>query len=201
MEMDKAPRKGAKPRLGREAWEDAALAAIARGGLASVAVEPLAVALGTTKGSFYWHFADREALITAALERWERRETVDVIARVGRIPDAGASLGQVFTEGFRGELGGSIDAALLADAGHPAVARALRRVTRRRLSFTTALFARVGFPVAEAQRRATLAYAAYLGHVVLRRADSAALPRGAAADGYLAHVLATLLTPLPTRSR
>ena len=59
MEMDKALRKGAKPRLGREAWEDAALAALGRGGLASVAVEPLAVALGTTKGSFYWHFADR----------------------------------------------------------------------------------------------------------------------------------------------
>ena len=57
--------------MDREQWAEAALGAIATGGIKAVAVEPLAARLGVTKGSFYWHFADRRALIDAALERWE----------------------------------------------------------------------------------------------------------------------------------
>lgn len=49
--------------LSKADWTEAALAALARDGLASVAVEPLALQLGTTKGSFYWHFTDRADLI------------------------------------------------------------------------------------------------------------------------------------------
>ena len=69
----------------REDWAAAALAAIADGGLAAVAVEPLAARLGTTKGSFYWHFANRDALLAAALALWEETTTTDV-ARPGRGP-------------------------------------------------------------------------------------------------------------------
>ena len=59
---------GAGPtRLSRQAWVQAALEALAEGGLAAVAVEPLAARLGATKGSFYWHFANRDALSSAAL--------------------------------------------------------------------------------------------------------------------------------------
>src|SRR3954447_26624309 len=54
-----------------EDWELAALEAIREGGLAAVAVEPLARRLGVTKGSFYWHFKDRAALLDAAIHRWE----------------------------------------------------------------------------------------------------------------------------------
>ena len=60
-------------RLSPQDWIDAALAAIAAGGLAAVAVEPLAARLGTTKGSFYWHFASRDALLKAALANWEQQ--------------------------------------------------------------------------------------------------------------------------------
>src|SRR4051794_41644168 len=56
-------------------WTEAALEALARGGLTAVAVEPIAKSLGATKGSFYWHFADRNALLESALELWERRGT------------------------------------------------------------------------------------------------------------------------------
>ena len=51
-----------------------------RGGVAAVAVEPLAKVLQTTKGSFYWHFADRNALLEATLELWELRDTDRVMA-------------------------------------------------------------------------------------------------------------------------
>src|SRR4029077_16472970 len=42
----------------------------ADGGIDTVRVEPLAKALGITKGSFYWHFADRRALLDAMLDAW-----------------------------------------------------------------------------------------------------------------------------------
>jgi AcrR family transcriptional regulator len=71
-----------RQRLSASDWTAAALDALAAGGLAAVAVEPLATRLGTTKGSFYWHFTNRDALLRAVLERWERTDTEDVITYV-----------------------------------------------------------------------------------------------------------------------
>src|SRR5437763_13292034 len=63
--------KQEKPaRLDAEAWIAAAFDALAEGGIDTVRVEPLAKALAITKGSFYWHFADRRALIDAMLAAW-----------------------------------------------------------------------------------------------------------------------------------
>src|SRR5438876_4920557 len=69
-------------RLTREDWITAALAAIADGGLAAVGVEPPAARLGATKGSFYWHFENRDALLQAAIRRWEKGTTTDVVAEI-----------------------------------------------------------------------------------------------------------------------
>jgi AcrR family transcriptional regulator len=67
------------------------LGAIADGGLAAVSVEPLAARPGTTKGSFYWHFANRDALLDAAIRRWEKETTTDVAAEIPAGRDAPAS--------------------------------------------------------------------------------------------------------------
>ena len=69
-------------RLGKEAWVAAAFRLLGRRGIAAVGVEPLAKALGVTKGSFYWHFTDRRALLQALLAYWEERETSAIIADV-----------------------------------------------------------------------------------------------------------------------
>ena len=53
--------------------------AIASGGVGSVSIERLAVELGATKGSFYWHFKDRKALIEAALKAWDGAREQHVI--------------------------------------------------------------------------------------------------------------------------
>src|SRR5271170_185016 len=68
-------------------WARAALAAIARGGIAAVAVESVAADLGATKGSFYWHFKNRDALIQAALDLWEQTRTESVIEDLQHEPD------------------------------------------------------------------------------------------------------------------
>jgi len=61
-------------RLTRDDWLDAAFQAVVDGGFDKVRVLMLAEALGVTRGSFYWHFADHAALVSGLLERWRERE-------------------------------------------------------------------------------------------------------------------------------
>jgi AcrR family transcriptional regulator len=72
----------AKVRTPREAWIDAALQALAAGGPDAVRVEALAKSLGVSKGGFYHHFKDRQALLEEVLDTWERGMVDDVIERV-----------------------------------------------------------------------------------------------------------------------
>src|SRR5690348_18440284 len=62
-------------RLSAADWERGALEMIADEGVGALAVEALARRLGVTKGSFHWHFKNREALLQAALTRWEADDT------------------------------------------------------------------------------------------------------------------------------
>lgn len=61
-------------RLTREAWLDAAFAAVVEAGFDQARVLLLAERLGVTRGSFYWHFTDHAALIEALLARWQALE-------------------------------------------------------------------------------------------------------------------------------
>lgn len=71
-------------RTPRSRWIEEGLRALAAGGPDAVRVEALAQALGVTKGGFYGHFADRNALVEEMLGTWERRATDDALERVQR---------------------------------------------------------------------------------------------------------------------
>ena len=158
------------PRLTREAWEDAALEAIAEGGLTALSIEPLARRLGVTKGSFYWHFESREALLEATLNRWEQRSTDELIDRVrGLSPrEAFAVLARVAIDE---PLLGRLELVLGAAGDHGVVGPVVRRVMKRRLELLTQIFRGLGCSPAAARRRALLAYAAYTGLYHVLRAD------------------------------
>jgi AcrR family transcriptional regulator len=68
-------------RLDATAWIMAALDLLAEQGIDGVRVELLARRLGVTKGSFYWHFEDRDALHIAMLDHWRRKTTLGLIER------------------------------------------------------------------------------------------------------------------------
>ena len=191
----------ARTRLSRQDWVDAALAAMAEGGLAAVAVVPLAERLGATKGSFYWHFPSREALIEAALAAWEQTTTSAVIAEIDAASeDPPRQLRLLFKRVTQLAARDRIELALLATADHPTVRPVLDRVTRRRIDFAAELFQRLGFPRAEAKRRALLAYSAYLGHTQLVHATPQLLPKAQTARrAYLDDVLAALTSPSSPR--
>ncbi len=179
-------------------WTEAALDALARGGLVAVAVEPLAKALGTTKGSFYWHFADRNALLAATLELWEQRDTVRVIANLGDTQDAGTRLRHLLQLAFmsvRDESAGgagAIELALQASASHPLVAPTLTRVTTRRVASLSGLYGELGLSKARARDRALLAYTSYLGHAQMAHATPELLPQGRAFAKHVDQMVETL---------
>lgn len=176
-----------RKRLSARDWTAAAVEVLAAGGVAAVAVEPIAARLGTTKGSFYWHFTGRDALLEAALAQWERADTEDVIALIETEPDPPSRLRKLLAVAIGGN--DSVELALQPSADHALVAPVLARVTERRLAYLTALFAEIGFPPVEARHRSQLAYTAYLGHAQLRHATPALAMDGAA---YVDAAIATL---------
>jgi AcrR family transcriptional regulator len=178
--------------LHREDWARAALNAMAAGGVPAVKVEALARTLGATKGSFYWHFADRPALVDAAVALWEQTETDAIIDSLADATDPRERLGRLFSIIFVQPELGAVDAALIAARDQPAIGKALRRVTDRRVRFMRDAFAEMGFDGADADRRALYTHGIYLGLVVVRRANPDAVPASDSADAFADDLLDVL---------
>ena len=161
-------RKRGQPRLTPDDWAIAAFRAIARGGIDAVAVEPIAAELGATKGSFYWHFKNRDALIEAALDEWERRLTEEVIDELERDPDPANRLQQLFGAAFQqGPTGRAAEIAILANPEHPAVLRRVRRVAQRRITYIAKQLEQLGWEGSDALDRAVLLSYLYVGFLQL----------------------------------
>jgi AcrR family transcriptional regulator len=62
-------------------WLDAGYERLISGGVEAVKILPLAKALGLSRTSFYWHFADRDALLAAIVDRWSAQNTGNLLAR------------------------------------------------------------------------------------------------------------------------
>jgi AcrR family transcriptional regulator len=155
-------------RLSAEDWARAALEALAEGGLAAVAVEPVAVRLGVSKGSFYWHFRNRRALVEAALQRWEEW-TEEVIVRLEDVGDPVARMRALLEGAFGNRHDAAVSFRLISEADDPAVGAVARRVSERRLAYMRAILEEAGQPPQEAARRVLSGYGTYLGLAALTR--------------------------------
>ncbi len=143
-------------------WERAALDTIAESGLSAVAVEPLARRLGVTKGSFYWHFANRDALLGGAIARWERDQLADLTAH--EPADPSVALQTLVSKALKLLGRPTIQRRLTADADRdPRIAAALARVTRARVQRIERIYRAFGLTRSQARARATVAYACVLG--------------------------------------
>lgn len=180
-------------RLSAEDWALAALDVIAESGLASVAVEPLAKRLGVTKGSFYWHFPSRDALLVAALERWEVMEQEAVFGKLEAVSDPRARLRDLFLLVAHEYKTHIIYSELLKALDHPAVQPVLSRVSERRLDYLTASFRQAGLPRLEAQQRARLTYSAYVGFLQLSLQLAQPRLHHDEFEAYVSHVMTTLI--------
>jgi AcrR family transcriptional regulator len=158
--------KKTRTKLGKQDWIETGLTVLAESGVESVRVEPLAKLMKVTKGSFYWHFKDRNELLEAIVEEWVRLDTKSVIDRVNQLEaDPKTRLLKLFeiavenNEQIDGIGDGRIENAIRAWATNDAkVAAVVAEVDRQRLDYTADLFMKIGFTPLEAMVRAKMAY-------------------------------------------
>ncbi len=160
-------------------WIQAATELLVDGGVDLVRVDVVARALEVTRGSFYWHFKDRDDLLARVLEAWRAAATEQVIERFeGRGGHPRERIAELLSLPFRGqaaERAARIELAIRDWARRDAMAqRAVDEVDARRIGYTAQCFSALGFDIAEARSRAFILYSYQLAESLLRRQGSAA---------------------------
>ena len=152
-------------RTPRDRWIEEGLRALAAGGPDAVRVEALAKNLGVTKGGFYGFFADRDALLGAMLDTWERESTDEVIDRVER--EGGDPRTKIRRAGmltFSSDRLLPIDLAIRDWARRDeAVAERLRRVDNRRMALLREMIGTFCPDADEVEARSLLAFCVAIG--------------------------------------
>jgi AcrR family transcriptional regulator len=155
----------APTRTPRSSWIEAGLRALGAGGPDAVRIEPMAQALGVTRGGFYWHFEDRGALLEEILDAWERTSVDEVIERVeGEGGDARARLRRLSALAASSDEPLRIDLAVRDWARRePTVAERLRRVDNRRMDYVRSLFGAFCPDEADVEARCMVFYSLWIG--------------------------------------
>lgn len=161
-----------KPQLTPADWIKAATEVLVQNGIDAVRVDVLAKTMGVTRGSFYWHFRDREDLLMQVLKTWHDQATEDLINRFERSgASAAALLGGLMSLPLRGEAAvrlASIELAVRAWARRGDLARrVLDEVDAKRLAYTAQCFIALGFGFQDARHRAFALYSYVIGEALL----------------------------------
>ncbi len=156
-------KKQAAQKLDRQQWISVGLQVLADSGIDDVRVEPIAKLMNVTKGSFYWHFKNRDDLLSAILQEWVNTETHGLIDRVESLGgDATVKLLHLFE--FATQINGRVENAMRGWAiRDPQVAAIILKVDLDRLEYTRTLFLGVGFSPLESEIRARMAYFSLVG--------------------------------------
>jgi AcrR family transcriptional regulator len=163
---------------GMHDWVAAALEALAQQGAEGVRVEALATQLKVTKGSFYWHFKDRAALLEAMLGEWERLATTQVIVALEPEAAPKARLQKLLRLAARHPRAARTEQAIRAwGAREPAAREALTRVDARREAYVKAQLVACGVSPARAARRSHALYLMLIGEYARVSHGGAPSPR------------------------
>ncbi len=169
----------ARASLTPETWIEAATAVLEYEGIDHVRIDALAQQLQVTRGSFYWHFRDREDLLRRVLQAWREHATEQITLRLERARvDPREQLRDVMSLPFRGRTAARaarIELAIRAWARRDEMARqAVDEADASRIGYHAQLFAALGFGADESRLRAFLLYSYELAESQLsRQGDSA----------------------------
>ena len=174
-----APADADRTALTPQAWTDAATEVLVDQGIDHVRVDVLAKQLQVTRGSFYWHFRDREELLRSVLRAWREGATVQLTARLESAhTDPRQQLRDVLSLPLRGRSAvraARIELAIRAWARRDELARhAVDEADASRIGYIAQVFSSLGFGVVEARSRAFLLYAFVVGESLMANQGSAA---------------------------
>jgi AcrR family transcriptional regulator len=169
----------ARPTLTPDNWIDAATTVLVDQGIDHVRVDTLAGQLGVTRGSFYWHFRDREDLLRRVLQAWAERSTAQLTRRLESArDDPREQLRDVISLPFRGRAAARaarIELAIRAWARRDEMARlAVDEADASRIGYHAEVFQALGFATAEARMRAFVLYSYEVAESLLHRQGTAA---------------------------
>ena len=145
-ETNPMPKSSNNGRFDRAAWLRAALNVLASDGQARLNVEKLAGKLGVTKGSFYYHFRNRQDFIEKLLAFWEEEFTQQQLrALAASKAPAHERLFRLAVRVEREQLNKFDTAFRCWAAQDTLVAKVVRRVDAARFTAIKAIFAEIGF--------------------------------------------------------
>jgi AcrR family transcriptional regulator len=154
--------------LSAKDWLDQGLKSLARDGFTALKAEPLAKALGVSRGSFYWHFADVEAFHAAILKQWREVAAERIIADVEAATEDDNPL-QLLLRRVFGERLALENAVRTWATVDPTARAAVLAIDRRRLAYVESLFRASGHLPEVARARAQILYWAFLGFALSDR--------------------------------
>jgi AcrR family transcriptional regulator len=154
--------------LSAQDWIDLGLKTLATQGFSALKAEPLAKAMGVSRGSFYWHFADIGAFQAAILNAWREVAAEAIIAHVEAASADDDPLTVLLQRVFSEKL--ALERAVRGWAAFDAAARAaVQAIDRRRLEYVENLIRGRGVAPDVAQARAHILYWAFLGYALSDR--------------------------------
>lgn len=161
-----------------EVWLDAAYEALIEGGVDAVRIVPLGKQLKLSRTSFYWFFADREALLAALVERWKAKNTGALIrqskAYAETVVEAVLNVFDCWLDPslFDSQFEFAIRSWALQS---PEVAKAVETADAARLQALTDLFVRFGHAPAVADVRARTVYLVQIGYISMNTREDLAV--------------------------
>jgi AcrR family transcriptional regulator len=165
------------PKTPPSTWITTARKTLIEEGIQGVKVDRLAQRLGVTRGGFYKHFADRDALLDGLLQEWEASNVFALELPVLKTrADAQQALERladrlIEEDGFDPRF----DMAVRDWARHDKrAAWAVERVDERRLALLRRLFRAFGCDAEEAAVRARVFYYHQIGYYAMGVQESAA---------------------------
>ena len=157
----------------RDDWLEAAIGLLKSGGIETVQITALSRALGITRGSFYWHFENRDDLLGAMIARWRARNTgvmLDALSGARDLDGGLLALFSVWVDHTRFDP--ALDQAVRDWARHaPHVARAVSAEDDARMAAISDFLIRHGFAQPEAYIRARVIYLTQVSYYALGICD------------------------------
>src|SRR5437588_1909221 len=156
---------GMTDQLSANDWLDRGLETLAKSGFTALKAEPLAKAMGVSRGSFYWHFADIGAFHAAILKHWSEVATEQVIAGLDATPKDRDALSVLLRGAFSAKpaLENAVRTWATVDAGTRA---AVQAIDLRCIGYIEELLMQAGLSIEVACSRAQILYWAFVGYAV-----------------------------------
>jgi len=140
------PPHSKRQRVSRQDWLEAGLEALAAEGPEGLRIDRLAKKLGVARSGYYWHFENRQDYTEALLQHWAHESTDIVVAdRELREMEPRERLRRTAEMVDRYDLGRHDLPLRVWAIREPLVARAVKKVTRRRLDHMRRALDELGF--------------------------------------------------------